>query len=83
MAEPPDSPLGRVEDSKVYGAARPFSNRCLKAVKGLLYDFLHYEEARGASTSHFTAAWDILRRHGRAPYVLFVLLLLLLCALLV
>jgi hypothetical protein len=78
-------PLGRLEVPRVYGAARrraPFSNRCVTALKGILYDLLHYDEARGHSTSHFAAARDIFCRHGRAPYVLFVLVLLLLCALL-
>ena len=72
----------------VYGSAHrgPFSKRCLTAVRGLLYDFLHYDDARSldasGATSHFTGVWNIVRRDGRLPYILFVLVFLLLCALL-
>jgi hypothetical protein len=100
----PQTPLGRAavvgEDEaqrakelqrRLYGSPqqRSFGARCVMALRGLIYDLLHYEDARAVygssgdegASSHATSLLNIARRDGRLPYLLFVAVLIALCAL--
>lgn len=78
---------------RLYGSVTPssvvdsFSSRCLAAVRGLLYDVLHYEEAAkaygGGRRGNLSAAQAVCTRDGRSPYLLFVFIALLLGCLVV
>ena len=71
---------------RLYGAstvpvADSFAARCQSAVRGVLYDLLHYEEAAKAykgGGGGLGAVRFVCTRDGRSPYLLFVFVALLL-----
>ena len=73
---------GRALQQRLYGSpgGESFRTNCNRACRGFLYDILHFEDVKktyGAASSG-AALYLASTRDGRAPYLIFVLIVLIL-----
>lgn len=78
---PPPSLSQVVSSDKLYGAgprdAMPsFMHSCQRAVQGLVYDFLHWDDVAASLEERHPVliVKEVCTRHGRGPYLLFCVL---------
>lgn len=67
---------------KLYGSSdvsqNTFLNKCIKSIKGFLYDILHFDEAKNiygqqnADESGLSIVFKMANRDGRLPHIMFV-----------